>query len=162
MTYRPHSQRCQHRVQGTQGSNQHQLRITCQECKGHLAIIYGKHLVTESRLLIQDHLYETAPGPPPMQRPQPSAHAAGTTSEPQGGKDPAVTPDDVAERRARLTSRITELSEEMRMLTAELEDLPQQVPPPPARGLPRQVPPRPARPPPESRQEAAPKALKVL
>ena len=118
MTYRHHSLRCHHRVQNTQGSNEHQLRITCQECHGHLAIIYGKHLNPESRQTLQTYLYATTsqvpkvPAPPwpgreaawvtpPSQwrerRPQPRARAAAAMPgsycepcEPRNGPKPVV------------------------------------------------------------------------
>ena len=64
MTYRHKSRTCHHRVQNTQGSNDQQLRITCQECQGHLAIVYGRHLNVGSRRLIQEHLDETSPQGP--------------------------------------------------------------------------------------------------
>ena len=191
MTYRHHSQRCHHRVQTTDGSNQHQLRITCQECQGHLAIVYGKHLNRESRQLIREHLNETPlpvrppmfkeppPGrpeePPPVQRkepppvqwpppmqwkhkgpppvprkpqppavqlntrwetppvpqPQPSARAVDATHEPRDEPEPSVRQEDVEVSRARMIWQITELHQEIRRLTAELEALPRQATPPP-------------------------------
>ena len=81
MTYRHHSLRCHHRVQNTQGSNEHQLRITCQECQGHLAIVYGRHLNEESRRLLRKYLYETpvpaAEAQPPPAEAQPPPAAVG-------------------------------------------------------------------------------------
>ena len=148
MTYRHHSLRCHHRVQNTQGSNEHQLRITCQECQGHLAIVYGRHLNVGSRRLIQEHLDETAPQgptqPPPVQRPQPCARAAAATREPQDEPEPVVCQEGVGEHRVRviraiteLNQMITEMNREIQGLTAELEaSLRQETPPPQARNPP--------------------------
>ena len=152
MAYRHHSLRCHHRVQNTQGSNEHQFRITCQECQGHLAIVYGRHLNVESRRLIREHLYETpVPAaeiqPPPVQRPQPRARAAAAMHEPQDEPEPAVRPEDVEVNRARVILKITELNQEIQRLTAELEALPRQATPPPQ-----------ARNPPEADPEEMPRA----
>ena len=118
MTYRHHSLRCHHRVQNTQGSNQHQFRITCQQCQGHLAIVHGRHLNVESRLLIQEYL-ET------------SARAAAATPKPPDEPEPAESQEDVEVHRARVNLKIAELNREIRRLTAELEGLPRQATPPP-------------------------------
>ena len=137
MTYRHHSLRCHHRVQNTQGSNEHQLRITCQGCQGHLAIVYGRHLNLESRRLIREHLDTTlepqGPAqPPPVQRPQPLARAAAAIHEPQAEPQPAARQEDVEVNRARMILKLTELNQEIRRLTAELEALPRQATPPQA------------------------------
>ena len=172
MTYRHHSLRCHHRVQNTQGSNEYQLRITCQECQGHLAIVYGRQLNTESRLLIQEHLAMTAepargpvppPPPPPVQQPQPRARAAGATPQPQDEPEPAerqrtwaappcatgsqwqhLNEEDVEVHRARVNLSICELNREIRRQLAELDNLPPQATPPPT----AKSPPPPAKSPP--------------
>ena len=164
MTYRHHSLRCHHRVQNTQGSNEHQLRITCQACQGHLAIVYGQHLSVESRRLIKEHLDATPPQdpaepppakdpaePPPVQRPQPLARAAAAMGEPQGEPKPAGSQEDVEVDHARMAElnqeirRLTaeleawrkiELNQEIRKLTAEVKALPRQAPPPQAQNPP--------------------------
>ena len=143
MTYRHHSLRCHHRVQNAQGSNEHQLRITCQECQGHLAIVYGRHLTAESRRLMQQHLEGV---------PQPRARAAAATREPQDEPDPSTgqedIPEDVEEHRVRLIRSISELNQmmtamnqEVQKLTAELEEsLRQETPPPQAPNPPEETP----------------------
>ena len=145
-------------MQNTQGSNEHQLRTTCQGCQGHLAIVYGRHLNVESRRLIQEHLSTTpVPGreaarPPPVQRPQPRARAAAATHQPQDEPEPADPPEEDAEmHRARVILTIAELNREIRRLTAELEGLPQ-----PA------TPPQQARNPPEAEPEERPRARERL
>ena len=156
MAYRHHSLRCHHRVQNTQGSNEHQLRITCQGCQGHLAIVYGRHLNLESRRLIREHLDTTlepqgpAQTPPVRERPQPLARAAAAIHEPQAEPQPAARQEDVEVNRARLILKLTELNQEIRRLTAELEALPRQETQPPqaqdlpeAQGSPRQHRPHP-------------------
>ena len=126
MTYRHHSLRCHHRVQNTQGSNEHQLRITCQECQGHLAIVYGRHLNVESRRLIREHLDTTsvpvleAAQPPPVQRPQPRARAAAAMPDPPNEPEPAVRQEDVEA-----------IIRECQKMTGELVALSRQATPPP-------------------------------
>ena len=153
MTYRHHSLRCHHLVQDTQGSNQHQLRITCQQCQGHLAIVYGRHLTAESRRAILGHFDATPPavpvqplqGParfaPPCtawrpQHPQARARAAAAMQEPQDEPEPAAREEDIEVSRARILLKITELNQEARRLTAELEALPRQATPPQAQNPP--------------------------
>ena len=155
MTYRHHSLRCHHRIQNTQGTNEHQFRITCQQCQGHLAIVYGWRLNAESRRLIQEHLDATTlqgPVQPPVwreRRPQPRARAAAAMQKPQD--DP-----ELAERRQDVEALIREcqalraqavrqqdvevLIQECQRLTAELQALQRQAPPPPPEAAPEEVP----------------------
>ena len=185
MTYRHHSLRCHHRVQNTQGSNEHQLRITCQECQGHLAIVYGRHLNEESRRLLRKYLYETpvpaaeaqpppaeAQPPPaavgiavahaddllismPVQRPTAArARAAAAMQEPQDEPEPAAREEDIEVSRARILLKITELNQEARRLTAELEALPRQATPPQAQNPPE------ANPEEMSRAQGSPRELR--
>ena len=149
MTYRHHSLRCHHRVQNTQGSNEHQLRITCQQCQGHLAIVYGRYLNVESRRLIQQHLDETLryghpAEPPPVQRqwprwdqdPQPRARAAAAMPQPKAAPELPVQQEDLEVTRARMALKIAELDQEIRRRTTALEAMPKQwaPPPPPLQG----------------------------
>ena len=156
MTYRHHSLRCHHLVQDTQGSNQHQLRITCQQCQGHLAIVYGRHLNAETRRQLLEYLNTTPvpvhrwrpPSTEPEQHPQPRARAAAAMNEPQDEPEPAVRvnlfsdaawparenheepQEDVEVHRARLNRTIGELNQEIQRLMVELEGLPGHAPPP--------------------------------
>ena len=144
MTYRHHSLRCHHRVQNTQGSNEHQLRITCQECQGHLAIIYGKHLTAESRRLVQQHLDETlryshpAEPPPEVRRQwtrwdheaQPRARAAAAMPQAKAAPEPPVQQDDIEVTRARMALKIAQLDQEIRRRSAAQEAMPRRVQPP--------------------------------
>ena len=154
MAYRHHSLRCRHRVQNTQGSNEYQLRITCQECQGHLAIVYGRHLNVESRRLIQEHLRHgevlswEAARPRPVQRQQPRARAAAPAQKPQDEPERTDQPEEDPEiHRARVILTIAEMNREIRRLTAELEGLPQPAAHPPQAGNP-----------PETEQEQMPRA----
>ena len=152
MTYRHHSLRCHHRVQNTQGSNQHHFRITCQECQGHLAIVHGRQLNVESRRLIEEYL-DALPVPvleaPPGRRPppQPRARAAAAASQPQDEPEPAERQEDAEVHRARVLLKIVELNQEIQRLTAELEALPRPATQPPQ-----------ARNPPEAEPEEMPRA----
>ena len=156
MTYRHHSLRCNHRVQNTQGSNEHQFRITCQQCQGHLAIVYGRHLNAETRRQLLEYLDTTPvpvhrwrpPSTEPEQHPQPRARAAAAMNEPQDEPEPAVRvnlfsdaawpvrenhaerQEDVEAHRARVNRTIGELNREIQRLMVELEGLPGHAPPP--------------------------------
>ena len=130
MTYRPPSLQCHHVYQNTQGSNQHQFRITCRQCQGHLAIVYGRHLTVNSRRLIDEHL-RTAPEYilrpdqlPPRRREQHHARAPKGEGRPQDAPEPTQSPEDVEVVRARLCLRMRELKQEVRKLQEDLDNLP--------------------------------------
>ena len=156
MTYRHHSLRCHHRIQNTQGTNEHQFRITCQQCQGHLAIVYGRHLTAESRRLIQEHLDATTHlgpiPPPPVQRerrPQPrvqgAAAAAAATPEPQDEPEPTVRQQDVEALIQECQELRRDLAALPRPVTPQTQNPPEADPQemPRAQGSPRQHRPHP-------------------